>query len=212
MGLRSIVRLTLTWLCLTIPGLAQNLILGAEGGLRFTGDVPAYGFSNSKPYLMGPKIEVGLPLHFALEADILYSRLGNTLYIPLVANESTIRTIANSWAFPVLAKYRLPVGRTHPFLSLGFVPRYAGGRIHTIHYGYYPSDVTFSSVGWQAHDHAWVLGGGIEVGLWKIRITPELRYLRWKVPSSPSPDDASYYLAVPENEGQFLLGIGWSVK
>jgi hypothetical protein len=193
--------------------LAQHLIVGAEGGLRLTGDTPIYyGSSNSKPYLVGPKIEVGLPLHFALEADVLYSRLGNTLFLPFVANEFTIRTIANSWEFPVLAKYRLPVARTHPFLSLGLAPRYASGRINTIHYGYYASDVTFSSVRWQAHDHTWVLGGGIEIGFWKIRITPELRYLRWSVPSSPSPNDASYYLTVPQNEGQLLLGIGWRVR
>ena len=211
-GLRTVVRLTFTLLSLAIPTLAQHLTIGAEGGLRFTGDVPTYGSSNSKPYLVGPKIEVGLPLHFALEADMLYSRLGNTSYIPSIANESTIRTIANSWAFPVLVKYRLPVARTHPFLSLGLGPRHASGRINAIHYGYYPSDVTFSSVGWQAHDHAWVLGGGIEIGLWKIRTTPELRYLRWKVPSSPSPNDASYYLTVPQNEGQLLLGIGWPVR
>ena len=206
------MRLTLTLLGLTILGLAQHLTIGAEGGLRLTGDVPTYGTSNSKPYLVGPKIEVGLPLHFALEADVLYSRLGNTSYIPLIANESKIRTIANSWAFPVLAKYRLPVNHAHPFLSLGLGLRRDSGRINTIHYGYYPSDVTFSSVSWQAHDHASMLGGGIEIGLWKIRITPELRYLRWKVPSSPSPNDSSYYLTVPQNEGQLLLGIGWPMR
>jgi hypothetical protein len=206
------MRLILALLCLAIPAFSQRLIVGAEGGLRLTGDTPQYGSSDSKPYLVGPKIELGLPLHFALEVDMLYSRLGNTSYIPSVANESKIRTIANSWAFPVLAKYRLPVARTHPFLSLGIEPRYAGGRIHTIHYGYYPSDVTFSSVDWQAHDRAWVLGGGIGFGLWKIRITPELRYLRYKVPASPTPNDASWNLTVPRNEAQFLLGIEWPAR
>jgi len=82
------------------PRVSQRLIVGAEGGLRLTGDTPQYGSSDSKPYLVGPKIELGLPLHFALEVDMLYSRLGNTSYIPSVANESKIRTIANSWAFP----------------------------------------------------------------------------------------------------------------
>lgn len=207
------MRLTLTVFCLAIPAMAQQLTVGVEGGLRLTGDTgEEYGVSNSKPYLIGPKIEVGLPDHFAIEVDALYSRLGNTSYIPLVANESKIRTIANSLEFPVLAKYRLPVAHTHPFLSLGFAPRYAGGKIHTIHYGYYPSDVTFSSLGWQAHGLAGVLGGGIGIRLWKVRITPELRYLRWKVPSNPSPNDDSWYLTVPRNEGQFLLGIEWPAR
>jgi hypothetical protein len=210
------MRLTFTLLCLAVSALAQHLIIGAEGGLRLTGDTPDYGSSTSKPYLVGPKIEVGLPLHFALEADMLYSRLGNTSQIFLIGEGSTTRTIANSWALPVLAKYRLPVAHTHPFLSLGLEPRYASGKTSTVYYFYRPDplppDVTFSSEGWQAHGHAWVVGGGIGIGLWKIRITPELRYLRWKVPSSPLPDDDSYYLTVPRNEGQLLLGIEWPVR
>ena len=57
-------------------------------------------------------IEVGLPFHFAFEADALYSRVGNTFYIPLIANESYVRTIANSWQFPLLGKYYFPIHRT----------------------------------------------------------------------------------------------------
>ena len=94
-------------------------------------------------------------------------------------------------------------------LSVGVTLRHAGGRINTIHYGYYQSDVTFSSVDWHAQDHAFVLSGGIEVELWHIRITPEVRYLRWKVPSNPSSSAVAYYLRVPQNEAQLLLGIGW---
>jgi hypothetical protein len=201
--------------------MAQQLTVGVEGGLRLTGDTPDYGppgyagysgYSDSKRYLVGPKIEVGLPLHFALEADALYSRLGNTLNFWLIGSSSVTRTIANSWAFPVLVKYRLPVARAHPFLSLGFEPRYSSGKISSIDYGFFPGDVTFSSTGWHAHDQAWVAGGGIGIRVWKIRVTPELRYLRYKVPPSPFPSDTSYYLTVPRNEVQLLLGIGWPVK
>jgi hypothetical protein len=215
------MRLTLTLLCLAIPAMAQQLIIGAEGGVRLTGDSPDYGppgyagysgSSNSKRYLVGPKVEVGLPLHFALEADVLYSRLGNTLNFWSIGESSVSRTIANSWAFPVLVKYRLPVARRHPFLSLGFEPRYSSGKISSIDYGFFPGDVTLSSTSWHAHDYAWVAGGGIEIRLWKIRITPELRYLRWKVPSSPSANDDSNYLTVPRNECQLLLGIAWPVR
>lgn len=179
-----------------------------------TGDPEAYSYdtSNSKPYLVGPMIEVSLPLHFALEADALYSRLGSTAYYPFVANEYDIRTIANSWEFPLLAKYRLPVPHVHPYLSIGIAPRHAGGQIHTIHYGYYASDVTFSSEDWHAHDHAFVLGGGIDVVLGHIRVSPGVRYLRWKVPASPASWNTAYYLDVPQNEAQVLLGIGWHGK
>lgn len=210
------MRLSFALLCLAIPGLPQPLTIGAEGGVRLTGDPqiydPIFDRSNSKPYLVGPMVEVRLPFHFAFEADALYSRLGNTTYIPLIANESDIHTIANSWEFPLLVKYRLPVPRVHPYASLGFAPRRAAGTINTIHYGFYPGDVTFSSVDLHAHDHAFVLGGGVGVKLWRIRITTEIRYLRWEVPTTPSSSDAAYYLRVPQNEAQVLLGIGWPAK
>ena len=95
-------------------GLPQTLTVGAKGGLRLTRDPQEYDTSDSKPYLVGPMIEIRLPFHFGVEADALYSRLGNTSYIPLIANASTIRTIANLWEFPLLTKYRVPLARVHP--------------------------------------------------------------------------------------------------
>lgn len=173
---------------------------------------PMFDTSNSKRYLVGPAIEVGLPLHFAFEVDALYSRLGETVYYPFIANEYDVRTIANSWEFPLLAKYRLPVPRVHPYLSGGVAPRRAGGAIHTIHYGYYPSDVTFSSMDWHAHDYAFVLGGGFEVHMGRLRISPGVRYLRWRIPSRPSDRDTTNYINISQNEAQVLLEIGWRAR
>jgi hypothetical protein len=208
--LSNVTGLSIALICFAIPGFSQRLTIGAVGGLRLTGDPQTYyDTSNSKPYLVGPTIEVRLPLNFALEADALYSRLGDTFYFPGITRESTTRTIANSWEFPLLAKYRLPVPRVHPYLSVGVAPRHAGGRINTIQYGYYPSDVSFSSVGWHAHDHAFVLGGGIDVKFWHIRISPQIRYVRWGIPSMPSSSDVAHYLPVPQSEPQVLLGIWW---
>src|SRR5580704_5773892 len=146
-------RLSAVLLCLAVPGLPQALTLGAEGGLRLTGDTPLYGVSNSRRYLVGPKIELALPLHLAVEADGLYSRLGSTYYIPLIANESFIRTIANTWQIPLLAEYYLPVLRRTLFVSGGVALRHASGRTNTIHYGFLTGDVTFYSTDWHARDH-----------------------------------------------------------
>ena len=184
-------------LSLALPSVPQGLTFGANGGLRLSGEDPPSGglfASNSRRYLVGPIIEVGLPFHFAFEVDALYSRLGNTFYIPQIGDEFDIRTIANSWAFPLLVKYRLPGRRIRPFLSAGIAPRYANGGIHTINYfGVPTADVAFSSASWNAHDYALASGGGIDNRLGHIRISPALRYLRWHVPSTPSPNDTAYY-------------------
>jgi hypothetical protein len=204
-----------TTLFFATPILAQQLTLGAEGGFRLTGDTPPdapiFAASNSRSYLVGPGIELGLPFHFSSEVEALYSRLGNTEYVPGIGNAFNVRTIANSWTFSVLVKYHLPIPLVHPFVSFGIAPRHAGGSIDTIHYGYYASDVTFSSTNWSAHDHAWVLGGGAEIRLGRISITSELRYLRWDDSSNFYPSNVAFYLTVPQND-QVLLGIGWRVR
>jgi hypothetical protein len=199
--------------CFALPLLPQSLTVGAKGGLRLTGDVPPYGISDSKRYLVGPMIEFGLPFGLAFEADALYSRLGNTFRIPLIGNSADIRTVADSWQFPLLVKYRAPVSRLAPFLSAGIAPRHASGAVHTIHYGFLPGDITFHSQSWSAHDRAWVFAAGASFKTGRLRITPELRYLRWSIPHNPAPNDVAFYLQPPRNyELQFLLGISWSHK
>src|ERR1035437_1853273 len=54
------MRLSLTLLCLAIPGLPQPLTIGVEGGVRLTRDPQIYdqidARSNSKPLLVGRRI------------------------------------------------------------------------------------------------------------------------------------------------------------
>jgi hypothetical protein len=46
-----------------------------------------------------------------------------------------------------------------------------------------------------------------------VRITPEIRCLKWTVPRSPSSDDVAFYLRPTHDyEVQFLLGIRSSRK
>jgi hypothetical protein len=202
-------------LLISIQSWSQELTLGVKGGFRLTGDtIPDFlTTADSKRYVVGPTIEVGLPFHFAVEADAQYSRLGNTFYYPGIANESVTRTIANSWVFPLVLNYRLPGRRIHPFVSGGVALRRTSGDIHTIHYGFYPGDITFYSAPWSGHDHGFVCGAGVGARLGRIRISPEVRYFRWHVPSFPTLDDAASYLRTsPVNEVQLLLGIGWAVR
>lgn len=214
-SLSSVIRLVLALLCLAVPGAAQGLTLGAVGGVRASGDAqPTYSTdtSSSKLYLVGPMVEVQLPFHFAFEADALYSRLGKSSYYPFIANEYSIRNIANSWEFPLLVKYRLPVRRVHPYVCAGAELRHASGQMNGIHYGYYLGDITFFSSDWSARDHAFVAGGGIDVEVGRFRISPGVRYVRRTIPSYPNGNQTAFYLLVPPNEAQVLLEIGWHPK
>src|ERR1700691_4429097 len=82
----------------------QSLVFGLAGGARLTNDTEAPAMGESKRYIVGPMIELGLPLGFAVEADALYSREGYYFAFNGALVQST-----NSWAFPLLLKYRLPV-------------------------------------------------------------------------------------------------------
>jgi len=183
-----------------------------------TSDIGGTGASESKPYLVGPMAEVRLPWHFAFEADALYSRFGfSSTTSDFLSEIATQRGRANSWQFPLLAKYRLRIFRVRPYALLGYVPRHGSGKIDYAG----RSSTTLSSSGpfvpyafsdaLEISDHAWVAGGGVQLRAGPFRITPEVRYLRWN--DSPySFNSHGYYLVVPQNEMQVLLGIGWGGK
>jgi hypothetical protein len=64
-----------------------------------------------------------LPLRFSVEVDALYQRFGySSTYINPV-QASRMRERDNSWQFPALAKYHLPVSHLRPFAGVGVSPR-----------------------------------------------------------------------------------------
>jgi hypothetical protein len=67
--------------------------------------------------------------------------------------------------------------------------------------------------GGSTNDRALVFHAGTGIQTDDVRITPEIRCLKWTVPRSPSSDDVAFYLRPPHDyEVQFLLGIGSSRK
>src|SRR6476661_3389813 len=102
------MRFSLTILLFSIPCFSQPVSVGLKAAARVTSDVDGDAASESKLYLVGPMVDVALPYHFSFEADALYSRFGytSTTY-GLLGDSFTERVRANSWEFPLLAKYRL---------------------------------------------------------------------------------------------------------
>src|SRR5690349_19414961 len=104
------MRLWLALLSLSVCGGAQSLTLGGKGALRLSSDQLEYGDAESKRYLVGPMLDLQLPFHLGLEADALYTRLGDSYFEGHIAFPSNFaRARVNSWQFPILLKYHLPL-------------------------------------------------------------------------------------------------------
>src|ERR1700761_6397988 len=85
---------------------AQLISVGALGGVRLT-DSFSYQ-DESRPYVVGGSVEVRLPANFAIEADALYQRIGNTGSVNSSLPFSfyyTTRERGNDWEFPLYVKY-----------------------------------------------------------------------------------------------------------
>jgi hypothetical protein len=190
--------------------LAQAVEVGVEGGIRTTDDFSDSLSSESKRYMVGPTMDVRLPKRFSVEVDALYQRFGFTgQYSYGIGNYGMVRERTNSWEFPVILKYRLPIRPMHPFVGIGYAPRIlnwagisSGARGYTPYYnerdsGNYP--VT----------HGIVISGGVSLGAGHFRFTPEVRYTYWTEPY------LNGFLSRPccggsnQNEVSVLLGIRW---
>ncbi|HWC96897.1 MAG TPA: hypothetical protein VG456_09115 [Candidatus Sulfopaludibacter sp.] len=210
------MRLFLSLIFLSVACHSQPITVGVKGAVRVTSDLDGIGISETKRFLYGPMVEVRLPFRFAIEADALYNRFGYTQTYSSSAGGVftffTERIVANSWEFPLLLKYRLPLRVVHPYLSFGYAPRHSSGRVDfssvTLGGPYASSGPkTFPS------DHAWIVGGGVRLPLGPFSVSPEIRYLHWN-------DSLVYFYrggpgydsVVPQNEAQVLVGFGWGGK
>src|SRR4051812_15902078 len=130
----TICTLVITSFCTLGIASAQLVSFGVKGGVSLT-DPDRYK-GESKRYIVGPSVEVRLPLGFAVEVDALYRRVGSSFsYIfPTLNPDGTPAnmTIANynrqrgnSWEFPILAKYyfRSRSSAWQPFLATGYAFR-----------------------------------------------------------------------------------------
>ncbi len=199
---------------------AEWLDVGVKGGAVVTDTVTGTLHSESKRYIAGPMVEVRLPLHFSIEADALYRRTGFTGVAGSCCSQSITRGRANSWEFPVLAKYHLSLNAIKPFVGLGYSPRVVHGEEVTS--GYFLSGMTQNPPGsvftffTQRADtkypttHGLVVSGGIHVDAGHLRLSPEIRYVRWNEPYlNQFGGSGSFQFTSGQNEVYVLLGLSW---
>ncbi len=191
----------LAGLVLAASGLsAQHISVGVKIGTPITDpfsdqtftsvDVITRSFSDSRKLIVGPMLEVRLPLGLAIEADALYRPLDLTTVTqviprPGVQNSQTL----NSWVFPVLGKFRLPFPIVKPYAEAGPSFRRNGGILNSYWSG-----------------KGFTFGAGVEVKILKLRIAPELRYTRW---GSDPKSVTSIAPSSGQNQGDFLVGFSF---
>ncbi len=171
--------------------MAQPISFGIRGGVPFTGafantlGVDTSTSSGSNSYLVGPMVEVHLPLGFSVEADGLYH--------PLNLNQTIVTSTTfhnsytfQSWEFPILAKYRfLHTPIVKPLIEAGPTFRATSESLNQ-----------FAKVGF-------VLGGGVEIKVGHLRIEPDIRYIHWGSDSIVNGEPSNV------NQAQFSVGVSF---
>jgi opacity protein-like surface antigen len=197
----------------TVTVAAQPVSFGVKAGVpvtdaleTFQGNQSAY-VTNTHRYLFGPTVQLNFPFRFSVEVDALYKRLGfeyNQFGGP--GSPTTTRTVANSWEFPVLGKYALFGGPIRPFLDAGANFRHISG-VDQIRSTLTAVDVNVNPVVEfnKDNDIGFAFGGGIELKVGVVRVTPEFRYTRWG--SENFRDPVSALLRTNKNQGDFILGL-----
>jgi hypothetical protein len=188
-------------LLLPIAGFAQLPIsLGVKGGWPLTyalSDSNGPGltrfYSNSREFIVGPMVELRLPLRFSVEADALYHPFNVTT---ASTNSSTVLsdTSYSVWEFPILVKYHFGGHFLDPFVG-------AGPEFRTQPGGLFSQNFTNIS------RDGFVLAGGLDFKLKIIRISPEIRYTHWGGDSASAAPAAT--VSSNQNQAALLVGISF---
>lgn len=203
--------------------IAQPVSVGVLGGVQLIDQTQSFSGSTnqdeSRPYVVGPTVEVRLPAGFALEADALYQRVGTTFSYQLATLESgatfvnlpatvaeTTRSRANLWEFPVLGKYYFRRDSAwQPFIGTGWAMRFgefhqattqtflqASGALNTASFtDNFQSNLEVGAA----------FAAGLRFRAGHFALLPQFRYTRWGGSSSND--------TLRCNEAVFLLGVSF---
>jgi hypothetical protein len=169
--------------------------------------------SATRRYTLGLSGEWWLTHAFGFEVDAMYHRLGYTGTAISVGTggvtDSVLHVTGNAWDFPLLAKYRF--GHIlRPYVAGGGTLRYIG----PVHGQGEQTNVTFptnvtvintdSPVDLNKRVYPGLTAaGGLEFGVGRFKLLPELRYTRWTANISGS----NGVLRFAPNQLEFLLGF-----
>lgn len=180
--------------------------------------------SKSNPYTMGPSLEIGLPFGFGAEFDALYRHItyhytgASGVGSGALFEERKIR--ASRWEFPILLKYRVPTPEIQPFLNggisinhvrassagvLGFRPSVSSSPFDRQLRFFVGSSDNVPELKDQTTAGV-VVGSGVEFALGPLKVSPELRYTRWRTQNFAS-IDGPIFLRSKLNEISIVVGL-----
>jgi hypothetical protein len=209
--------------CLMVPIIAQAqwISVGIMGG------VPASTWSHqsppgcldtrtpicgpndflTRPYAVGPALDVNLPLGLSAEAGLLYQNFHQDITTGLIVGRGgsvnfgqRAGVSANGWLFPTLLKYHFGHSTVVPFVDAGVTLRHLGafdGNGVQVDSNLIPQPAVFHIESGRALDAAITVGGGVRWRLLWLDIEPQLRYLHW----------TSAYYQPAQNEAMLMVGI-----
>jgi hypothetical protein len=222
------MKLTLLLLFSSAGVFAQpvSFSFGVKGGLPLTDFIDTVSSSRTtvssvtNRYIVGPTAELRLPFGFGVEADALYRHFSYNSASSLVDVVSTLRTTGNKWEFPLLLKKRFGgVGPVRPFVDAGVSFDKISGLSQSLSTLSFPNLITRTSSSNNPMElkndftAGFTLGGGMEIRVPLVRITPEIRYTRWgnqqlggSFPLGVVSDLAGR-LTSNQNQAEFLVGF-----
>lgn len=209
------MNLTLVLILSSAAAFAQPLSFGLKGGLPMTNFIDtvsgAYSSVDSvtNRYIVGPTAELRLPFGLGVEIDALYRHFNYHSSTSIVAI-STLRATGSDWEFPLLLKKRFGVGPIHPFVDAGVNFDKVSGLSRTVTI-LAPPNLIGSNAGSSELKNdftaGFTLGGGVELRLLLLKITPEIRYTRWGNQQFSGIFPTGGSLTSNQNQAEFLVGF-----
>jgi len=208
-----IMRLLAVLFLAAVCASSQPVGAGVKVGVPFTDfvDKASSGtlgdFSHPKRYIFGVTGELRLPFGLAIEVDALYRRMTYDATVVVGGNTVILNTAANTWEFPLLAKYRFGKHIARPFVDAGVAWNTLHGLTQSVR-----SAVTGGTLSpiisnpTETTTTGFVMGAGLDIKALLIHIQPEVRYTRW---GAKNFFDPSGILNSNQSQAEFLLGISF---
>ncbi|MEI9811863.1 MAG: hypothetical protein WDO18_03955 [Acidobacteriota bacterium] len=133
---------------------------------------------SSQAFVWGPYLELRLPGGNGIEIDALRRGLDFGIF-----------GSGSSWEFPVVIKHRIGKGLVKPYFEGGA----AFSRL---------SDIKFTTLQHRSN-YGVVVGGGVEINLLLLKLTPEIRYTGWTFRNFDGD------LRTNKNQFTVLMGFGF---